>query len=96
MSQLLKLAQDALNANELQFDMSMLDEKDQDKICLTLKNYKMEKGVSTQIHKVVPVLDPPEDIMEMKEMEENGHSRELDGSNDFSSPRKQPQSTREL
>lgn len=47
MSQLLKLAQDALNANELQFDMSMLDEKDQDKICLTLKNYKMEKGVST-------------------------------------------------
>ena len=46
--------------------MSLLETKNQDKICLTLKNYKMPKGVSTQIHKVVPVLDAPEEDIEME------------------------------
>lgn len=60
MNAFLKLAHDVLNGNQIDFDFSLLDTKDQDKICLTLKNYKMERGVSTQIHRVVPVLDAPE------------------------------------
>ena len=32
MKELLKLAQDALNANDIDFDMSLLDERNQDKI----------------------------------------------------------------
>lgn len=58
--ELISLAQDALSGKQIEFNMGLLDTKNQDKICLTLKNYKMAKGVSTQIHHVVPVLDPPE------------------------------------
>ena len=61
MNALLKLAHDVLNSNQIDFNTELLSTKDQDKICLTLKNYKMERGVSTQIHRVVPVLDPPEE-----------------------------------
>ena len=62
LNELLKLAQDVNNGKQINFDMSLLDTKDQDKICLTLKNYKFARGVSTQIHGVVPVLDAPENI----------------------------------
>jgi hypothetical protein len=47
LAELLKLAQDALNGNQIDFNMSLLNTKNQDKICLTLKNYKFAKGVST-------------------------------------------------
>ena len=71
MKALLKLAQDVINGNQIEFDSALLDPRDQFKICLTLKNYKFPKGVSTQIHGVVPVLDPPEDEMiEMHDMKE--------------------------
>ncbi len=33
--------------NQIDFNMSLLNTKNQDKICLTLKNYKFAKGVST-------------------------------------------------
>ena len=85
---LLKLAQDALNGNQIEFDMHLLDSKNQDKICLTLKNYKMLKGVSTQIHGVVPVLDPPEEDDICKFDDEGTQSHDLDGSGDFNSPDK--------
>jgi len=61
LQELLKLAHDFLNGNQIEFKMSLLDSRNQDKICLTLKNYKMPRGVSTQVHSVVPVLDPPEE-----------------------------------
>lgn len=54
------MARDVLSGNQIYFDHELLNTADQDKICLTLKNYKMLKGVSTQIHGVVPVLDAPE------------------------------------
>lgn len=47
LNELLNMAQCALTGNPIKFDMSLLDPKDQEKICLTLKNYKMLKGVST-------------------------------------------------
>mmetsp|Transcript_9983 Transcript_9983/g.13579 ORF Transcript_9983/g.13579 Transcript_9983/m.13579 type:complete len:113 (-) Transcript_9983:180-518(-) len=69
--------------------MQLLEGKNQDKICLTLKNYKMLKGVSTQIHGVVPVLDPPEEDEIVIKMEDEGaQSQGLDGSGDFNSPDK--------
>lgn len=77
LEELIKLSCDALSGNEIKFNMSLLDNKDQEKICLTLKNYKMTKGVSTQIHGVVPVLDAPEDIVDLDDMKEVNTSRDL-------------------
>lgn len=76
----LKLAHDVLYGNQIDFDLELLNTSDQDKICLTLKNYKMEKGVSTQIHGVVPVLDAPEeeimiDLGDFKEDDERINDR---------------------
>ena len=68
--------------------MSLLDGKNQAKICLTLKNYKFAKGVSTQIHKIVPVLDAPEDLIIDMLAVDADTSRELNGSGDFNSPDK--------
>lgn len=47
LQELIKLARDALSGKQIEFDMRLLDTKNQEKICLTLKNYKMPKGVST-------------------------------------------------
>ena len=55
---------------------------------MTLKNYKFAKGVSTQIHKIVPVLDAPEDLIIDMLAVDADTSRELNGSGDFNSPDK--------
>ena len=69
--------------------MSLLDNKDQEKICLSLKNYKFVKGVSTQIHGVVPVLDAPEDeVFDMNMIKDGNTSRELEGTVELGSPTK--------
>ena len=84
---LINLELDVLNGKSLTFDMNLLDSKDQDKICLSLKNYKMPKGVSTQIHGVVPVLDAPQDEhLEMNMIKEGNTSRELENSVELCSP----------
>lgn len=89
LQELIKLELDVLNGNQLNFDMRLLDGKDQEKICLTLKNYKMAKGVSTQIHGVVPVLDAPEDeVFDMDLMKDKNTSRDLDFTVDHCSPQK--------
>ena len=85
---LLKLAQDALNGNKLDFNMDLLNTNDQDKICLTLKNYRQPKGVSTQIHDIVPVLDAPERIENIINEDDGTLSQECNQSGDFNSPDK--------
>ena len=56
----------------------------------------MPRGVSTQIHGVVPVLDAPDDqqpidMDQMQDGETSRHLDKLDGSNDFNSPNKIPE-----
>ena len=49
----------------------------------------MPKGVSTQIHGVVPVLDAPEDqVLDIDMIKEGATSRELDNSVELCSPTK--------
>ena len=49
----------------------------------------MLKGVSTQIHGVVPVLDAPEDeVFDMEMIKDGNNSRDLDNSVEFCSPNK--------
>ena len=54
-----------------------------------MKNYKMAKGVSTQIHGVVPVLDAPEDeVFDMDMINDCNDSRDLEGTVELGSPTK--------
>ena len=74
--------------------MTLLDNKDQEKICLSLKNYKMTKGVSTQIHGVVPVLDAPEDLVfDVNLLKDGNTSRDLEGTIELGSPNKMMRGT---